>query len=134
MLRVFSLVVKSFRHKRFPPFSLNAFRNPQLFLFLLTPLYPPPRGAITMEALSQNFNPSQVAEIELSYKHLRKPSECPGINYSRDAYDILFYHWIRPSWISSSSSKYFCVQEPIRCLVYLRPPPDQAPVYWLTPS
>jgi DNA repair protein RadC len=46
-----------------------------------------------MEALSQNFNPSQVAEIKLSYKHLRKPSECPGISSSRDAYNILFYHW-----------------------------------------
>ena len=46
-----------------------------------------------MEALSQNFNPSQVAEIKLSYKHLRKPSECPGISSNRDAYDILFYHW-----------------------------------------
>ena len=46
-----------------------------------------------MEASSQNFNPSQVAEIELSYKHLRKPSECPGISSSRDAYDLLLYHW-----------------------------------------
>ncbi len=46
-----------------------------------------------MEALSQNFNPSQVAEIKLSYKHLRKPSECPSISSSRDAYDIFFYHW-----------------------------------------
>ncbi|MBN8651425.1 MAG: JAB domain-containing protein [Cyclobacteriaceae bacterium] len=42
---------------------------------------------------NQEKNHVQVAEIQLSYKTMVKPSERPKINSSRDAYNILLQTW-----------------------------------------